>query len=275
MNTHHAARTPSASLRLLLLAWLFIALPPSALAQDPARPAGGAPVDAIRTPPANEKDDAKQEEDSPLRGVERMKLVWTLHARAVATRHHLNDEHAKQLVETYVEVRAKLADDIAHARSQWVEELDEKLRRALETGRPITNDIHDRTGLEQDITNMTLRTRTRLAQRIVEFLDRPVATRVFPPLAAMDRRVDLMIGFIHDYRLGDEKSFTAIEAIDDFFVETTKLRETRIRDEREMTRATMALRERLFERVRPLLDDEQARQFAGVVSVRAPAPARP
>ncbi len=230
------------------------------------------PVDPLPTkPPPVDQAETAEDEDADAQDEKTIALrakTWTLHARAVAHRVKLSEDATETLAETYVKHRQQLEELIQEMRQEWIADLERQIERLRASNQPIPPSIYDRSELNANIFTSTQKARTKLAEAIVEIMERPQAEKAFPALAAFDRRVDTMIGKLAEFELEDDKAFPVIDTIDLYFEETQIQRNRRYADERARVRAVREVRAELIRRITPHLTAEQLTEFKNYLGVR-------
>jgi hypothetical protein len=267
----------------MLIARLLLSLPlcaaigaagPEALTPPPgggSGSGGGGAAAPPDSPPQKQDEQPKGDVPAPDDASEEQVRVWALEAATVARRVGVSGEPAAKLADAYVEARKRIAADIAEARRQARERLDEQIRQT--GGEGIEHNVFDNSELEYRMADIRSRERSRLATEMVAILERPVAEKAFPRLAGFDPRVDGMVRLIAAYELGDEKTFAAVDAVQTWYVDLNaairQLRENRSDPAtRDAARAAMRkARENLFAALERHLAPDQVERMKRMLGV--------
>lgn len=227
------------------------------------------PTSAPAKPPADaaSQDDEKIDAKSEAVREERAK-TWTLHARAAAHRVELDEKPTEKLVEMYVKHRQQLEELIQEMRREWIVQLEERIERAREAGGSFPASTYDRSELNSNIFAAQQRARIKLAEAMVELIEKEKADKIFHSLAAFDRRIDTLISKLVEFELEDERAFPVVDVIDDYFEETVIQSRINYPDERARAKAIRAVREEFIKRVTPHLTTEQLAEYKAYFGIR-------
>lgn len=213
----------------------------TAVAQD----AGG-----DSAPPAEQTESTQPTpEQKEAAAAELRAAVWTLQARAAASKASIPADASAKVVEAFVAVRTRHHRTIETLREQRREE-----QREQGAGDPTLMELYE---LQRSIHVVDQRERTALAQSLVELLDRPAAERVYPLLAAFDTRTDSLTALVVELKLEDQPSLDAVGAVEQYFIDITGAASLARVDRAAWSEARKRARDTLLNAVRPLLTEEQ------------------
>lgn len=194
---------------------------------------------------------------------------WTHQARAVVARHGVTGEEATRIIDLSVNSRKRLAETVAHLRQDWLEMTEQRLREIREGGGSGAG-LFDRSDLQRSINLAAERERKKLAEELVKIVDRDKARLIFPPLAAMDGKVDGLVALLASFELPPAALDGSIEAVQMWHIRTIAARamprENRVFANEEIRQA----RDAMLEKTRGLLSAEQFKTFAAAVTSTKP-----
>jgi hypothetical protein len=179
--------------------------------------------------------------------------VWTLQAKAACAKASVPADRAEVVVKSFVEIRAK-----HHAA---VEALREQRRLEREEQGPGGAPLMDLVDLQKSIHNIDERARTQLATSLVDAIDRPLAERVYPLLAAFDARTDSLTACIVEIELDETGAIAAVGAIEQYYLDHTSAAVLARQDRAAWMQARQRARDALIAAVKPLLTEDQFAAF--------------
>jgi len=181
------------------------------------------------------------------------RAVWTLQGKAACAKASVPADRAEVVVKSFVDIRAKHHADVERLREQRRLEREEQ-----GPGGPPLMDLVD---LQKSIHIIDERARTQLATSLVETLDRPLAERVYPLLAAFDARTDSLTACIVEIELDDSGAIAAVGAIEQYYLDHTSAAALARQDRAAWMQARQRARDALISAVKPLLTEEQFAAF--------------
>lgn len=184
--------------------------------------------------------------------------VWTLMARAAAKAGALTQDQTDQLVELYVEARARFADAEDATRDEWKEEKRQDLEEQRARGE-VTGDIFDATDLEKTVDLLLSRQRQKLAQALTKLLERSVAETVYPLLGGFDKRTDGVVREIIGFELADDVELSASTSVQQYYVDTVR---ARMQPVEQIGPAIRTARQKLINDLTAILSREQVQKLA-------------
>jgi hypothetical protein len=179
----------------------------------------------------------KPERIHPRLSAEDALTAWELEARHVADKLDLSDEKADQLAGAFVETKRRLAKTGMQRRQEVRAEFDALRAKIADPGSmPADLSESEREELRETLSalideKMQARAeergkeRDRFAESIGVFLSETETEAVVGRLGSFSGQWDCMVDTIAKFNLG-EKQATALEAINTYFIEYAKLRET-------------------------------------------------